>query len=157
MRLFHYPIQNITRDLLGSQLRHVVCLMPVSSVFIPPQYHADSGGSFEIVLQQGDGEGGALMQMSPLYPSKTDWVADYDPITSLGDANWTVPQLAEHTSLLVGRAHVMQTTTNNNCKLSFMHDFIRCVALKLRCRPSMFLFVCKLLPLPPHLPLSTLV
>ena len=30
------------------------------------------------------------MQMSPLYPSMTEWVADYDPITSLGDANWTV-------------------------------------------------------------------
>ena len=94
--------------------------MPVSSVFIPPQYHSDSGGSFEIVLQQGDGEGGALMQMSPLYPSKTDWVADYDPITSLGDANWTVPQLAEHTSLLVGRAHVM-----HSCKRLLQDLFFR--------------------------------
>lgn len=59
--------------------------------FIRFQYHADSGGSFEIVsLQEEDGGGGALMQMSPLYPSMTEWVADYDPITSLGDANWTV-------------------------------------------------------------------
>ncbi len=61
------------------------------------QYHADSGGSFEIVRLQGEGgegdegdESGALMQVSPLYPSMTEWVADYDPITSLGDANWTV-------------------------------------------------------------------
>ena len=97
-----------------------MCLVPVSSVFIPPQYHADSGGSFEIVLQQGDGEGGALMQMSPLYPSKTDWVADYDPITSLGDANWTVPQPAEHTLLLVGRALVM-----HSCKSLLQDLFFR--------------------------------
>ena len=97
-----------------------MCLVPVSSVFIPPQYHADSGGSFEIVLQQGDGEGGALMQMSPLYPSKTDWVADYDPITSLGDANWTVPQPAEHTLVLVGRALVM-----HSCKSLLQDLFFR--------------------------------
>jgi hypothetical protein len=60
---------------------------------MPSQYHADSGGSFEIVWLQGEGgqgQGGALMQMSPLYPSLTDWVPDYDPITSLGDCNWTV-------------------------------------------------------------------
>lgn len=43
-----------------------------------------------MALQEEDGGGGALMQMSPLYPSMTEWVADYDPITSLGDANWTV-------------------------------------------------------------------
>lgn len=65
--------------------------MRVVSAVILSQYHADSGGSFEIVSMQGaQGQGGALMQMSPLYPSLTDWVADYDPITSLGDVNWTV-------------------------------------------------------------------
>ena len=70
------------------------------SLLTLPQYHADSGGSFEIASLQGEmgqGQGGALMQMSPLYPSLTEWVADYDPITSLGDANWTVIQNASVT------------------------------------------------------------
>jgi hypothetical protein len=93
MRLSRCLIQTITTEFPGSQRRQALCIVPASSVLIPAQYHADNGGSFEIVSQQGDGEGGALMQMSPLYPSKTDWVADYDPITSLGDANWTVPLL----------------------------------------------------------------
>jgi hypothetical protein len=93
MRLSHCLIQTTTTELPGNQPRQALCISPAYSLLIPLQYHADNGGSFEIVSLQGDGEGGALMQMSPLYPSKTDWVADYDPITSLGDANWTVPQL----------------------------------------------------------------
>ena len=70
------------------------------------QYHADSGGSFEIVSLQGAwGPGGALMQMSPLYPSLTDWVPDYDPITSLGDVNWTVTRSARNVAVLHEHAY----------------------------------------------------
>ena len=78
-------------DRPGSRRRHASCKDRAHLILILPQFHADSGGSFEIVQLQGqDGQGGALMQMSPLYPSLTEWVADYDPITTLGDANWAV-------------------------------------------------------------------
>ena len=87
---------------------HVCCS---GCVRFPPavilsQYHADSGGSFEIVSLQGArGPGGALMQMSPLYPSLTDWVPDYDPITSLGDVNWTVTRSARNVAVLHEHAY----------------------------------------------------
>jgi hypothetical protein len=129
---------------LDSQLRYAYCIILASSVLIPSQYHADSGGSFEIVRQQGEVEGGSLMQMSPLYPSNTDWVADYDPITSLGDANWTVPTVMRSCEKTLSRFI-----------LFFPPDFIRYVVLKSRFRLSMFPFACKWLPPLPHPPLST--
>jgi hypothetical protein len=60
----------------------------------PGVFHADNGGSFEVVPSSSSGlglsdHGRELLQASPLYPAGTAWAGDYDPITSLGASDWS--------------------------------------------------------------------
>jgi hypothetical protein len=65
----------------------------------PARFHADSAGSFETA------PGGVLRQAQPLYPRGTEWIPDYDPITSLGSVSWADITASINVNILPAQDH----------------------------------------------------